>query len=93
MVGTAEKQVDLHVHQPRQQREVAEVELDRVSGHRSWRHVDDAVTGDQHLTRLDELALVHVQQAGAQQMDGRLWDRRMSHASLLRLVHRVANSV
>ena len=32
--GPAEQEVDLHVHQPGQQREVAEVDLDRVVGHR-----------------------------------------------------------
>ena len=72
VVGPAEQQVDLHVHEPGQQREVADVEHDRVGRHRARRDVDDAFAVDQQLAGRHHLAGVDVEQPGAAQQDGRL---------------------
>ena len=69
VVRPAEEEIHLHVHQPGEQREVAEVDHHGVGRNRRRRYVDDAVAVDQHVAGLEELALVHVEQPSAAQVD------------------------
>jgi hypothetical protein len=71
MVGTAEQQIDLHVHETREEREVADVEHDCVGGRRRRPDLDDAVCVDQQFAGLDDLARVDVEHAVAAQEDRR----------------------
>ena len=64
VVGPPEEEVDLHVHQAREQRQVTEVDDGRAVRHVARLDLEDAVTLDQQVARGDELALDHVEHAG-----------------------------
>ncbi len=69
VVGSAEEQIDLHVHQPGQQGQVAQIDLDGPVGHRGRRHVEDPLPGDQQVAGGHDRAAGHVEHAGAAQVD------------------------
>jgi hypothetical protein len=72
VVRTAEEEVDLHVHQARQQGDVPEVADHRALGQPGGLDLGDVLAHHQYLTRLDDLPLVHIQQACRPQQNGRL---------------------
>ena len=72
VVGPTHEQVDLHVHQSRQQGHVPQVDLRRSGRDGGGGYADDTVTLDQQVTGLHQLAALDVQHAGADQVDGRL---------------------
>ena len=84
VVGPAEEEVDLHVHQPGEEGHVAEIDLDRVIGHRRRSDLEDAVTADQQVARGHELPAHDVEHAGAAQM-GVFRSVGSGHRVLLRL--------
>src|SRR5262245_59768935 len=80
-VAAAEEEVHLHVHQPREEREISDVDGHRVVGHGRRRDVDDPLTVDEEPTGVDDLASVDVEQAGAAEVDGRRRRSRGRHAA------------
>src|SRR5947208_19562 len=56
-----------------------------VVGDRRGRHLDDPLALDEEVARFDELALLHVEHAGADQVDGRLRCPRTGHGALLQV--------
>jgi hypothetical protein len=68
VVGSAEEEVDLHVHQAREEREVTEVDDQRVIGDRRRRDLGDAVAGDEEAAGGDQLARDDVEHAGTLQV-------------------------
>jgi hypothetical protein len=56
VVGPAHQQADLHVHEAGQQRQVAQVDDDRLVGRGRGRHLDDPLALDQQAPGLDQFA-------------------------------------
>ena len=72
MVGPAEQEVHLHVHEARDEREIADVDNDRFGRDCRRRNVDDVFAVDQHLSRFFELTGIDVEQTSAPQERRRL---------------------
>ena len=56
MVGAAQEQVHLHVHQPGQEGQVTDVDDDGVVGDRRRRHLEDPVAVDEQAARCHQFA-------------------------------------
>ena len=79
VVGAAEQQVDLHVHEPGEEGEVAEVEHGRVGRDGARGDGDDVLRVDEQLARRHDLAGVDVEQSGTAQQRGRLRGTATGH--------------
>ena len=82
MVGAAQEQVHLHVHQPGQEGQVTDVDDHGVVRDPRRRHIEDPVAVDEQVARCHQFAPVHVEHAGAAQVDA-LRRVRAGHRMLL----------
>ena len=81
VVRAAQEQVDLHVHQPGQQRDVAQVDHLGVVGDRRGGDLDDALAEHEEVPGLDHLAADDVEQARAAHVDRAVRGARARHGA------------